>query len=176
MAAIDYRQYANLVTASEVVTKVMTNSNFDVSLIDSDTILIAEIAHLKEHLGDEFWGKLRLRNDGETLSTDETTLLNNYIKPCLSYFVKYEVLNDSQYNTTSSGVVLNDGEFTLNANESEFETLKNDSLRKGELLRGSMIEWLDHNDNLGVFIDYESGNNKHESGDKARLIGGIITY
>ena len=52
MAAVDYRQYPNLITASEVVSKAMTNSNMDSSIIDDDIILIAELTHVKQRLGD----------------------------------------------------------------------------------------------------------------------------
>lgn len=185
MAKTDYRQYANLITASEVVLKSMTNANMDASIIDDNLILIAELTHLKPHLGGYFWGRLRQKNvntasnsqTSPVLSTEEVTLLNNYIKPCLAFYVKYEALNDIQYNTTSSGVVTNDDDFSDPVDPFELSVLREDTFRKAEILRKDMMEWLDHSDNAGVFEDYESGENElHINGDNVTRLGGILAY
>ena len=177
MAATDYRQYNNLITASEVVSKAMTNANMDTSIIDDNIILIAELTHLKQHLGDFFWGELRKKSQEAGLSSNETTLLNNYIKPCLAFYVKYEVLNDMQYNTTSSGVVVNDDEWSDPVDSGELSILKQDTFRKAEILKKDMIEWLDDDSNNGVYSDYESNNNdKHLNGDNVVRLGGILAY
>lgn len=177
MAATDYRQYSNLITAAEVVSQAMTNANMDSSIIDDNIVLIAELTHLKQHLGDYFWGQLRLKKQGGTLDANETTLLNNYIKPCLAFYVKYEVLNDMQYNTTSSGVVTNEDEWSDSADNTEMSILKEDTFRKAEILKKDMINWLDDSDNDGVFTDYEhSSNDKHLNGDNVVRLGGILAY
>lgn len=180
MAATDYRKYTNLITASEVVATAMTHSNTDVSVIDNNVILIAEITHLKQHLGDYFWGEIRRRNDStenDTLSTEETTLLNNYIKPCLALYVKYEVLNDMQYNTTSMGVVTMDDEFSDPVDEVAMSILKDDTFRKAEILRKDMMEWLEDSDNNGVFPRYDHpDNDTHIHGDNVTRLGGILAY
>ncbi len=180
MAATDYRQYTNLVTAGEVISGAFTHSSHGGEILDNDIILIAEITHLKQHLGDYFWGELRKKNDPSNntdLGDAETTLLNNYIKPCLVYFVKYEVLNDLQYNTTGSGVVTNDDEWSDPVDSSEMSILKNDTYRKAEILRKDMMEWLDDTENNGVFPEYESNlNDKHLNGDNVVKLGGILAY
>ena len=177
MAATDYRQYNNLISAAEVVEKAMTNANMDTSIIDNNIVLIAEITHLKQHLGDYFWGELRKKHHNNSLNANETTLLNNYIVPCLAFYVKYEVLNDMQYNTTSSGVVTNDDDWSDPVDSSEMSILKDDSFRKAEILKKDMIEWLDDSENHGVFPEYESSlNDKHINGDNVTRIGGILAY
>lgn len=177
MAKTDYRQYKNLITASEVVSKAMTNVNMDTSIIDDNIVLIAELTHLKPHLGDYFWGELRKKNHSLTLNAVETTLLNNYILPCLSFYVKYEVLNDMQYNTTSSGIVTNDDDWSDPADSSELATLKDDTFRKAEILLKDMMEWLDDDDNNGVYPEYESSqNDMHINGDNVVRLGGILAY
>lgn len=177
MAATDYRQYSNLITAAEVVDIAMTNANMDASIIDDNIVLIAEITHIKQHLGDYFWGKLRRNISEDNLSASESTLLNNYIKPCLALYVKYEVLNDMQYNTTSSGVVTNDDDWSDPVGGSEMSILKDDSFRKAEILRKDMMEWLDDSENDGVFTNYESSlNDKYSSGNNVTRLGGILAY
>lgn len=178
MAAVDYRQYPNLITADEVVAKVMTNSNMDSSIIDNDTILIAELTHVKQRLGDYFWGMLRKgQGSSYTHTAAEVTLLNNYIKPCLALYVKYEVLNDMQYNTSSSGVTTNDDDWSDPASSNDLSILKSDTFRKAEILMKDMINWLDDEDNNNVFSNYESSSNdKHIDGDNVTRLGGILAY
>ena len=181
MAATDYRQYSNLITATEVIQKAMTHSNMDSSLIDSNIILIAEITHLKQHLGDYFWGQLRKKFTDRASSpiptNIEITLVDRYIKPCLAFYVKYEVLNDMQYNTTSSGVVTNDDDWSDPVDSSEMSILKDDTYRKAEILRKDMMEWLDDTENVGVFPDYEHANNDtFLYGDNVTRLGGILAY
>mgnify|MGYP003627346459 FL=1 len=177
MAKTDYRQYNNLITANEVVLKAMTNVNMDSSIIDDNIVLIAELTHLKPHLGDYFWGELRKKHHAGSLVTVETTLLNNYILPCLAFYVKYEVLNDMQYNTTSSGIVTNDDDWSDAADSSELATLKDDTFRKAEILLKDMMEWLDDTENVGVYPEYESSqNDMHINGDNVVRLGGILAY
>jgi|TARA_R110000744_G_scaffold376068_2_gene490094 hypothetical protein len=177
MAKTDYRQYKNLITASEVVSKAMTNVNMDTSIIDDNIVLIAELTHLKPHLGDYFWGELRKKHHSLALNAVETTLLNNYILPCLSFYVKYELLNDMQYNTTSSGIVTNDDDWSDPADSSELSILKDDTFRKAEILLKDMMEWLDDDDNNGVYPEYESSqNDMHINGDNVVRLGGILAY
>jgi hypothetical protein len=179
MAATDYRQYNNLINKGEIVAIAMTQSTMDTDLIDDNTILIAEITHLKEHLGDYFWGELRRKHDSSvnTLNENEITLLNNYIVPCLAYYVKYEILNDLQYNTTNAGVVTNDDEWSDPVDSSEMSILKDDTFRKAEILRKDMMRWLDDTTNKGVFPEYESAeNDTYLHGDNVTRLGGILAY
>ena len=181
MAKTDYRQYPNLITAQEVVDIAMTNSNMDSSIIDSNIILISEITHLKQHLGDYFWGELRRkfenRSSSPIPSAEEIILVDRYIKPCLALYVKYEVLNDMQYNTTSSGVVTNDDEWSDPVESSEMSLLKDDTFRKAEILRKDMMEWWDDEENDGVYPEYDSNqNDKHLNGDNVVRLGGILAY
>ncbi|BAQ92962.1 hypothetical protein [uncultured Mediterranean phage uvMED] len=186
MAATDYRQYNNLISADEVAEMAMSHANMDSTIIDDNIILIAEITHLKEHLGDYFWGRLREKNhpprtgnsnNHETLNDNELTLVDNYIKPCLAFYVKYEVLNDMQYNTTSAGIMINEDDWSESADAKEMGVLKDDTLRKANILRKDMMRWLLDSDNDNVFPDYDSSENDiHWDGDKVTRLGGILAY
>ena len=177
MAAIDYRQYGGLITAAEVVEKAMSNSNMSTSVIDDNIILIAELTHLKEHLGDYFWGQLKLKKSAGTLNNNEQTLVENYIKPCLAFYVKYEVLNDMQYNTSSAGIVINDDEWSDPADPKELSVLKDDTIRKANILRKDMMRWILDSENDGVYPDYDSPENDvHWDGNNVTRLGGILAY
>ena len=53
------RQYDNLVTASEVISKSFTNQATDLSLISDELITIAELAHIKPMLGLDMYEELK---------------------------------------------------------------------------------------------------------------------
>ena len=46
-------QYIPLVTAAEVISNSFTNANTDTALISNNTILLSELAHLKQAIGQE---------------------------------------------------------------------------------------------------------------------------
>jgi len=174
MAAVDYRAFPNLILAHEVVAQAMTNANMDTSVIDNNIVLIAEITHLKEHLGDYFWGILRANN---SLSTAETNLISRYIKPCLAFYVKYEVLTDMQYNTSSAGITINEDDWSDSADKGEMGVLKDDTLRKANILRKDMMQWITDSDNAGVFPNYKhTSNDIHSDGDNVTRLGGLLAY
>ena len=47
------KQYATLVTAGEVINKTFTNKNTDPVLVSENTIVLAELAHVRPLLGEK---------------------------------------------------------------------------------------------------------------------------
>ena len=70
------------------------------------------MAHIKHILGKEFYGELKKQHNDGTLTTDNTTFLNNYLLDTLAWFVRFEVINEIQMNSSSAGVVTNIDEFS----------------------------------------------------------------
>ena len=52
-------QYIPLVTAAEVISNSFTNANTDTALISNSTLLLAELAHLKEAIGKKFYEEIK---------------------------------------------------------------------------------------------------------------------
>ena len=59
----NYRQYTNLVTATQVIANVFTNENTDEYLISDDIVTITELTHLKPVLGTKFYTELKEQNN-----------------------------------------------------------------------------------------------------------------
>ena len=65
-----------LITSTEIVSKAMTNANFDKHLVKSTFIEIAELNHVKPFLGKDLYDAVS--------QGGYVTLLNDYIKDYLA--------------------------------------------------------------------------------------------
>ena len=172
------RKYDNLVTASEVISNSFTNQATDTALISNSIIDIAELAHIKPELGLDFYEEIKTQNDSTgTLSADNTILMNDFLKPCLCWFVRFEVMNEIQYNTTSAGLVVNVSEFSNPANVEQFNQMKSDTFRKAKVLLDDMIAFITHEDQVNKFPLYGTdGDSSMPDQDIASKLNGIIFY
>ena len=172
------RQHDNLVTASEVITNAFTNQATDTALITNSIIDIAELAHIKPELGLDFYEELKIQNDSSgTLSSDNTTLMNDFLNPCLCWFVRFEVMNEMQYNTTSAGLVVNVSDFSSPVNQEQFNQMKQDTYRKAKVMLDDMIAYITHNDQVNKYPLYgKDGDSSMPEEDNATKLNGIIFY
>ena len=105
------------------------------------------------------------------------TLVNNYIKDYLAFCVKFEILPDITYNTTSQGVVDNIADFTSPVSEKKLNYLRQETYKKAETFKKKMKQYLD--DNIALYpewmgcSDCDSNSNKGSGVSKSH---GIITY
>lgn len=152
----NYRQYIPLVNAGEVIDKTFTNKNTDPVLVSDNTIILAELAHLRPILGDDFYGELKLEHDTGALTAANSDLMVYYLEDCLAWYVRFEVINDIMSNITSSGVVNNLDEFSRVINEDDYNAFKQDTYRKAEIFAKDMEDYLNGSDQDGLFPTYES--------------------
>jgi len=173
------RQYDNLITASEVVTKSFTNQATDLALISNELITIAELAHIKPMLGLDMYEELKTQNHNSTLTAVNTTLLTHYLKDALAWYVRFEVMNEMQYNTTSAGLVVNVSEFSNPANVEQFNQMKSDTFRKAQVLSDDMLAYIMHDDQNNDYPLFgQDGDTSMPvlDGDMAKKMNGIIFY
>ena len=126
-----------LITRGEVVIKAMTNANFDKHLVKKTFIEIAELNHVKPFLGDKLYKKVS--------TGSYVVLVNDYIKDYLAFCIKFEILPDITYNTTSQGVVDNLADFTSPVSERKLNYLRQETYKKAETFKKKMHIYLDEN-------------------------------
>lgn len=168
------KQYTTLVTAGEVISKTFTNKNTDPVLVSENTIVLAELAHIRSLLGDEFYAELKQQHNDGTLSTNNQTFMDYYLEDTLCWFVRFEVVNDIMSNITSSGIVHNVDEFSNVITPSDYNAFKQDTYRKAEIFANDMIDYLNGKDQAGMFPTYEA--NKPNKGVKTYKNHGMIFY
>tara|TARA_R110000744_G_scaffold124927_1_gene230570 strand:+ start:108 stop:587 length:480 start_codon:yes stop_codon:yes gene_type:complete len=126
-----------LITRGEVVQKAMTNGNFDKHLVKATFIEVAQLNHVRPFLGKELYDAC--------VGGSYVTLVKDYIKDYLAFCVKFEILPDITYNTTSQGVVDNIADFTSPINEKKLNYLRQETYKKAETFKKKMHLYLDEN-------------------------------
>ena len=171
------RQYNKFVTASEVISTAFTNQATDTALISDAILEIAELAHIKPELGLDMYEELKTQNHNGTLTTANSDLLTHYLKPALCWFVRFEVMNEIQYNTTSAGLVVNVSDFSTPANVEQFNQMKSDTFRKAQVLLDDMIAYITHDDQTNDYPLYgKDSDSSIPDTDIATKMNGIIFY
>ena len=168
------RQYKPLATAGEVIEQSFTNANTDPYLISNDTIVMAELAHIKPLLGVKFYGELKEENDTGTLTAKNLEFMTYYLIPALCWMTRFEVILEIQNNSSSAGVVTNLDEFAEAVNSDELNVYRQSTYRKGKLFLSDMMDYLTSSDEAGNYPTFE--NNKSCMGDEVFKNHGIVMY
>jgi len=153
-------QYKTLVTAAEVISNSFTNANTDPALISTNTILLSELAHLKTAIGKKFYEELKTQNNigyfptVGGLTQANQTLMDDFLIRTLSWFARFEVINEVQMNSTSMGIVNNIDEFSTVIDPSELNVYKQDTYRKAEIYLQDMLSFLNDKDNSDDYPTY----------------------
>lgn len=177
--------YNNVNNLDRLVTKVevkssLANLNFDSNLITDDIIKIAEITHIEKVIGREFYEELVTQHDPTgSLSAANQTLMDDYLVRCLSWFVRFETLNDLQYNTTGSGIMENIDDFSQAVSPKQFDLIKQDVYRKATLFLQDMLDFMNDENNINNYPTYKNSiyKDRDAMGDvSANKQGGIIFY
>jgi len=130
-----------LMSATEIIAKAIPNADFDVALLDK-RILKAQRRYVRDLISEDFYEELQTQIAGGSLTPDNTTLLDDYIKPMLSYYVIYEALPEIRNNITSSGVMENAHEFAQQSSRFDYASLRNQMLADAEDWRGELIHFI----------------------------------
>ena len=171
----NYMADAPFMTPTEVINKVFTNKNTDTVLITDEVLRVAEIAHIIEPLGFDFYIHLKRAFEGGTETAEEIVLMKDWIKPTLAQFTKFELILEIQNQDTSSGIVGNIPEFASLVSASDLNVYKQDTFRKGKVLKEQMEIFL--NKNSSEFPEYKNGGSSLcNNGSGTVKTHGIILY
>ena len=175
----NYLGYDPLITAQQTIQYSFTNANTDINLISNNLIQMAEFAHLKSAIGGDFYLHLKKvfnsTPDG-TPTTAETNFLAQWLIPCFAWFVRFEVINEIQDNSTSSGIVTAMPEFSKAVDAKTLNVYKQDTYRRGNVMLQAMMEFLDTNST--EFPEYKSPSSLDCSNTKNKVSKqhGMIIY
>lgn len=158
-----------IITTSEVLSNAVVNSNFDTAYIDQ-YILFSQRKYLRYFLGEDFYDEILGQvDDTSTLTADNSTLLENYIKPCLAHYVVYESLPQVRNQLAKGGVFNNLSETGDVASGQDYGRLRDDYLAKAEALRKEITIFIKNQQNSDGTKFPLFYNDKSQS-------GGIIFY
>lgn len=121
-----------IISCEEVRELALKTATFDDALIE-DYILPAQRQYLRPFLGDDFYDEIldQAENVG-TLTADNNTLIDDYLKPMLAYYIVYDAFPSIAVNITSRGIMVNESETSVAASSSTQSMLRQNYLSMGE--------------------------------------------
>jgi len=150
-----------LITAKEVVDRVMPDTNFDEGYFKDRYIESAQMNYIRPVLGADFY-------DLVLASPSSYSALMPYIKDALAFFVVAEALPMIHVNVTTRGVMMNSNEFSAPAGRDARSDVDRQLRAWGQEYLDKMERYL--TDNTSTYTDYAP----LTSGGK--LLGGILMY
>ena len=148
---------ANKLLISETKLKAFTsiNKNVDVDLIRAE-ILVTQDLHLQIILGTKFYDTLlgKISSTGNTLNSDETTLVNDYVAPFLIQKSYAEILPFLWSRTMNRGIVTGDMENATSVDIDTMKYLRGIQVQRADFYRQRLLDYLITGEGQGKFPDY----------------------
>lgn len=150
---------ANVLLISETKLKAFTNinKNVDMDVLKAE-IKIAQDIELQTVLGTKFYNSLlgKVSSTGNTFTSDEKTLIDDYIAPFLIQTSYHSAIPHIHYRTMNRGIVEGDAE---NARSVDIETMKylrNIQKQRADFYKQRLLDWLNTGGGQNLFPDYQS--------------------
>ena len=108
-------------------------------------IIIAQDIHIQSILGSRFFDHLKVGITGNTLNSDETNLVRDYIQPAVAHWTHYEAYVSLNYKTTNKAVSKERSEYsdplTLDELKYSRSTIRNTAEYYSKRLQKYMVDF-----------------------------------
>lgn len=111
-------------TVAEVKTLALEDNNFDTTLL-SRFILPAQRQYIKSFLSTDFYNELLDQIENTSLTPDNTTLLENFLKPALAYYTVCDAFHSIRIRIASKGIMINEADSSEAAERGDAATVRN---------------------------------------------------
>lgn len=162
---------AKLTTATEVIDNAFLHDNIDPSLIKDSYVEVSQEEHIRPILTQDLYDLIVSENNSGTFTGGNETLLNDYIKPALAFFVAADVVPHLSIRTTNKGLMINTSETSEAATREERTDIMKRYREQGATLLEKMTRYIE--DNLTSFTTYQNGSSEVIT---TKRKGGIILY
>jgi len=123
-----------MMTVAEVKTNAIVDSNIDTAYFDQ-YILLAQRKYLRKFLGNDYYEELLTQIAASSETSDNATLIDDYIKPALAHYVVYESLPQLRNSVNKGGVFLNLSDTADAVSDFGYGQIREDYLAKADALR-----------------------------------------
>lgn len=157
-----------LITAEEVVNLAIVGGNldFDESQVKNQ-IIVAQRQYIRDVLGEDYYDEFL---DGSANTTEDTTLLEKFIKPCLAYYTVYEALPFIKTHITDQGLMMNETEFSSDIDSKRYDYLRRDVLRKAEMWESELKRYIDKTRESDSTAYQDQDDSKDSSSSKGPIL------
>lgn len=140
---------------SEQRLKQWTNLDSNVRVEEITPFIIqAQDIYIQDSLGTKFFNRIKDGIINANLTTDEQTLLNDYIGPTLMQYALYLMMPGLKYKLVDKGVVSGTSEESTQTSLDELKYLRQSALDTAEFYNERLREFLC--DNPGMFEFYDT--------------------
>lgn len=130
-----------LITSAEVKTLAIGYASFDQSYFNK-YILTTQNEYLRNTISKDYYDELQTQAESSTYTADNSSLVENFIKPMLAHFVVYEVYDKVHTQISNQGPMTNDTEFSDHANSFSYSQSRDFYMTHGEKIREQMIQYI----------------------------------
>tara|TARA_R100000278_G_scaffold113585_1_gene91778 strand:+ start:155 stop:658 length:504 start_codon:yes stop_codon:yes gene_type:complete len=130
-----------MMTSTEVSSQAINDNYFDTAYFDK-YILTSQRKYVKPVLGKDYYNELLTQIAGGSLTTDNTIIVDNFIKPMLAHYIVYEVYSKVHTQLTNQGAMENNTEQSNQANNFEYSQSRDFYINKADFWKKDMIEYI----------------------------------
>ncbi len=142
---------ALFITLEELKRKSIIDGN-----VDTDKLIqfveVAQDTVIQNYLGTRLYDTLQAEVIADNLSTDNSTLVNTYIKPMLIWYTQATYLPYAAYQISNGGIYKHNSENATSVSESEITKLTRHATETADFYAKRFIDYID--DNLELYPDY----------------------
>lgn len=136
---------SNLIISENYLKEYTTiNNNVDIKIV-TPVIQEAQTFYILPILGTQLYNQIISQVGSNTVSAANVTLLDNYVVPCLMYYVKCELIPEMKYRMMNKGVMIKNSENSQPADLTEIQFLMDRAKNKAEELAERTTRFLRHN-------------------------------
>jgi hypothetical protein len=144
---------ALFITLEELKRKSIIDGN-----VDTDKLIqfveVAQDTVIQNYLGTKLYDTLQSGVINSNLSTDNSTLINTYIKPMLIWYTQSTYLPYAAYQIANGGIYKHNSENATSVSESEITKLTRHATETADFYAKRFLDYMNENSNL--YPDYIS--------------------
>lgn len=148
---------ALFISANYIYNNSVINSNVDEKYI-IPTIDLCQKMYLIPILGTALYDEIKGQIIADTLTSDNTTLLNDYIQDVLLYYVLFEGIAIFTYKIENKSVVKKNGETAQPIDSQEVQMLRDMYKDRAEFFAERCTKYLLENATTSRYASYLTGN------------------
>lgn len=137
-------------------------------------IIAAQELYVQNIMGSEFYEDILEKFENQTLSPEETTLVQDYIKPAVMWRTVSLALPWLQFNLRAKGVLTNTDDNAFATSTLDLKYLRNEASNRAEFQENLLVKYLCKENNLYPLYSQQNGLTKPDKGPQFN--GGIIFY
>ncbi len=130
-----------IITSSEVSEQAINDNYFDTAYFDN-YILSTQRKYVKNALGKDFYNEILTQVESASLTSDNTIIVNDFIKPMLSHYVVYEVYSKIHTQLTNQGVMENNTEQSSQVKSFEYSQSRDFYINKADFWKKDLIDYI----------------------------------